>query len=691
MKNFKKNLIKFAALGLLMLLLAAGIMPTATTAAGAPAMFSPIAGTAFLTAAGSPSTVLAAAGSPGTDMPEDSRRVDVLFLHDTHSHLDSFLTMEDEEVRLAGGFAHIKTLINEAKEHNPHTLILDGGDFSMGTLVQTIFHSDAPELRMLGALGCDVSTLGNHEFDYRSQGLASALNAAAASGDPVPALALCNIDWAAMEAEGLTEEQQLLKNAFDNYGLKDYVIVQKGDVRIAVLGIFGEDSLSCAPTCVLKFRDASEAAAETIARIKATENVDMIACVSHSGTWADEKKSEDEILAKNVPELDLIISAHTHTALTEPIRHGDTYIVSCGSYGVNLGSLSMHQSPESGRWVMDSYALIPVDRTIAADAPAQEKIDGFMEKVDASYLSQFGYDRKQVLAQNAVAFSPLRSMSTVHTEQNLGSIMSDAFTYAVENAPDFDGVPVAVSLVPSGCVRGTFVQGDITVEDVFNSYSLGVGMDGIPGYPLISIYVTGAEIKTSLEIDASVSDIMTTARLYLSGLNFTYNPHRLFLNRVTDCYFTDDDGNRIEIENDRLYRVVCDLYSGQMLGAATDVSYGLLSIQPKFADGTPIENIEDAIITSNGSEIKAWAAIAGYLDSFEDTDGDGISNVPAFYAENQGRKVVDDSTSLASLLKKPNKFAVMVAVLVLVLLLLLLLLIVGIIKRIRRRRKQRVN
>lgn len=629
-------------------------------------------------------TATAASGTPNTTSAAAGKQVDVLFLHDTHSHLDSFLTMEDEEIELAGGFAHIKTLINEAMAVNPDTLILDGGDFSMGTLVQTIFHSDAPELRMLGALGCDVSTFGNHEFDYRSQGLANSLDAAAASGDPVPALVLCNIDWETMEAEGLTEEQLLLKNAFDNYGVKDYVIVQKGDVKIAVLGIFGEDSLSCAPTCVLKFKNASEAAAETIAEIRAAEEVDIIVCVSHSGTNANEKKSEDEILAKNVPELDLIISAHTHTTLEKPIQHGDTYIVSCGSYGVNLGSLSMRQSPENERWIMDSYELIPVDETIASDAPTQEKIDGFMEKVDASYLSGFGYNRKQVLAQNSIAFSTLPAMSRVHTEHNLGNIMSDAFTYAVESAPDFDGVPVAVSLVPSGCVRGTFVQGDITVEDVFNSYSLGVGMDGIPGYPLISIYVTGSEIKTSLEIDASVSDIMTTARLYLSGLNFTYNPHRLFLNRVTDCYFTADDGSGIEIENDKLYRVVCDLYSGQMLGAATDVSYGLLSIKPKFADGTPIENIEDAIITSNGAELKAWAAIAGYLDSFEDTDGDGISNVPAYYAESQGRKVVDDSTSLGSLLKNPNKFAIMFAAAILVVLLLLILLITGIVRAVRK-------
>ena len=87
-----------------------------------------------------------------------------------------------------GGFAKIKTLIDRAKAENPDVLVLDAGDFSMGTLVQTIFHTDAPELRMLGALGCEVSTFGNHEFDYRSSGLAGALYAAIECGEPVPAL-----------------------------------------------------------------------------------------------------------------------------------------------------------------------------------------------------------------------------------------------------------------------------------------------------------------------------------------------------------------------------------------------------------------------------------------------------------------------------------------------------------------------
>ena len=69
---------------------------------------------------------------------EKSKQLDVLFTHDTHSHLNSFSTIVDGEQKEVGGFAKLKTLIDEKKKENPDTLILDGGDFSMGTLIQTV-------------------------------------------------------------------------------------------------------------------------------------------------------------------------------------------------------------------------------------------------------------------------------------------------------------------------------------------------------------------------------------------------------------------------------------------------------------------------------------------------------------------------------------------------------------------------
>ena len=611
------------------------------------------------------------------------KEVDIVFTHDTHSHLSSYETVYEDEVRELGGYARLKTIIDEKKEENPDTLVVDAGDFSMGTLAQTIYEQQAAELRMLGAIGCEVTTLGNHEFDYRSEGLANMLNSAKASGDVLPEMVVCNVDWDAMQAEGLNEGQQLIADSFSNYDVKDYVVLQKGDVRIAVLGVFGKDSLACAPTCELLFEDPVEAVKETVADIQENEDVDMIVCVSHCGTWEDESRSEDDILAKSVPQLDLIISGHTHTELHEPIVHGNTYIVSCGEYTKRLGSIHMKQR-EDGRWDIIEYELVPMFTDVTADADTQAKVDAFMDMVDSEYLADFGYTSDQVLAENDVSFSALNDLYTEHTEHNLGDIISDAYVYAVEHAADYNGVPVDVAVVPSGTIRDTYLPGNITVENVFTSFSLGIGADGVPGYPLIDVYLTGAELKTAAEIDASVSDYMTTARLYCSGLNMTYNPNRMILNKVTDLYLEGADGERIEIEDDKLYRVVADLYSGQMLSAVTDMSHGILSIVPKYADGTPIEDFEDVIITENGKELKAWDAIARYMSSFSDTDGDGIGNVPEYYSGLHGRKVVSDSKNIGELLKHPSKYAYMIVAAVVVVILIVVLLVFLVVKLIKK-------
>ena len=621
---------------------------------------------------------------------DEQKHLEILFTHDLHSHMNSFSTIVDGEQKEVGGFAKLKTLIDQYKKENADTLVLDGGDFSMGTLIQTVYATEAAELRMLGYLGCDVTTLGNHEFDYRSSGLADMLNSAKKSGETVPELVLCNIDWSAMEKAGMSDGQKQIYSAFENYGAKKYTIVQKGDIRIAVLGVFGKDALECAPTCELLFSDPVEAAKETVQEIKENEDVDMIACVSHSGTWEDEKSSEDEILAKNVPDIDVIISGHTHTQLDQPIKHGNTYIVSCGEYGKNLGTLSMTQN-ENGRWNLDSYELIPVTDEIKPDQATQERIDTLTDTVDKNYLVNFGYTREQVLAENDVQFNSLADMETKHEELNLGDIISDSYVYAVENTEGADGEKVDVAIVPSGTVRDTYTKGDITVEQVYNSFSLGIGKDGLAGYPLISAYLTGKELKLVAEVDASISDFMTIARLYCSGMNFTYNPHRIILNKVTDCYLTDQNGEREEIQNDKLYRVVTDLYTGQMLGSVMDKSFGLLSIVPKDKNGNPIENLEDYAIMDGKTELKAWVAIAKYMQSFDDTDGDGIANIPEYYSTTHDRKVVDNSRNIINLLKNPNKFSVAIIGICLIAVAVIILLIWGIrkiIKKVTKRAKK---
>ena len=212
-----------------------------------------------------------------------------------------------------------------------------------------------------------------------------------------------------------------------------------------------------------------------------------------------------------------------------------------------------------------------------------------------------------------------------------------------------------------GANGGSFPAGEITTSDVFNVSSLGSGADGTPGYPLISVWLTGKELKDAFEVDASVTALMPEAQIYGAGMTWTWNPHRMMFNKVTDCAQVLPDGSAVPIDDDRLYRVVTGLYTGQMLGTVNDQSFGILAITPKDAQGNVITDYEEHIIYNpNGSEVKEWYALASYLQSMGEVDGR--------YAAPEGRKVEHATWNPLNLLKNLNLFgwlAVLAAVLVL--------------------------
>lgn len=618
----------------------------------------------------------------GVVFADNEKKVHLALTSDMHSNLNSYVTpYHGDKGTNIGGFARVATIINEERQKHPDLLYIDGGDFSMGTLFHTLFETDACELRLMGDMGCDVTTIGNHEYNFGSEGIRNMLTAAMNSGDKLPQIVECNIDWSN------PGDEQETKDVFDKYGIKKYTMIEKGGVNIAVIGVFGDNALDCEPTCTINYLTGEkriQAVKDTVKEIKANEKADMIIVTSHCGLDGDieNSKTEDQELAKAVPEIDFILAGHSHTELDEPVKVGNTYIGAVGEYTQTVGTCEFKQKSD-GRWELEDYKLVRTTDAVPSDPTIQAKIDQFATKIDTEYLSKFGLTKDQVLAYSDFDFCSEDSLEEEHEDQNLGDLMSDAYLYAarkVEPNTEFD-----MGVVPSGTIRGTYNKGNITTSDVFNSFSLGIGPDKIPGYPLIKIYLNGAEMKTAAEIDASISDLFPGTRLYMSGEEFTFNPNRLLLNKVTDVKFVDKDGNKSDFEDDKLYCVVADLYSGQMLGSVTDASYGLLKLVPKDENGNEITDFNKAIIyDENGREVKAWDAIAQYMQSF-DKNPQGVSQVPESYREAQGRKINDDDSSFSAVVSNPNWFTwcvVAVVVVLIVIVVLIIVLIVYIIKRI---------
>ncbi|MDD2364151.1 MAG: bifunctional UDP-sugar hydrolase/5'-nucleotidase [Eubacteriales bacterium] len=614
----------------------------------------------------------------------DAKELTLAFTHDLHSYLDTKAFEVAGERKEVGGFAKLKTIF-DAISAEQNTLIVDAGDFSMGTLYQSVFTEQAIELRMLGSLGYDATTFGNHEFDYGSQGLAEMLDSARKSKERTPEIVISNIDF----ANSPSANAKQLESSMQDFGAKEYLIMEKGDVRVALFGVLGDDAAKSAPNSDVVFTNIVEQAKKTISTIKEEEEPDIIVCLSHSGTWADSKVSEDEILAKEVPEIDVIVSGHTHSLLEEPIVVNETYIVSCGEYGGHVGKIDLVQS-EAGRWDLKDYDLIAIDETIPADADTLEQIDEYRVYVN-EFLQDYGFDgHDQIIAYNPYLFTGLREMNETHADQAIGNLISDAIIYATKEAEGDSHVPIDVSVVPVGIIRASFNQGPLTISDIYEVMSLGMGADGIPGYPLASVYLTGKELKTLAEIDASITPIFESAQLYSAGLSYQFNPNRIIFNRATDVRLIAFDGQLVDIQDDKLYRIVADLYSAQMLGAVMDMSKGLLSLELKDADGNIVADYNDTILhDSEGREVKEWFALASYMQSFEKVDG--VPTIPTEYAQAQNRKILDDSLSLTRIFRQINSIAIVIILLVLLIVALLVLLIRFIVIRLRRRRKKAVN
>lgn len=612
-------------------------------------------------------TLMPSAAMADTKKAPKEEHINFVISHDMHSHLETF--------------PKVATVIRNEKKANEETFVLDGGDFSMGTPYQTVYRSEASELRMMGKVGFDVTTLGNHEFDYRSRGLSDMLNAAVKSKDKLPALVIANIDWdATLADDNLKADGEKLKKALEAYGADNYTVVKRGDARIAVFGIFGKEADSFAPESGTKFLDPVQAARDTVEEIKAHEKVDMIVCVSHSGTTDDPDTSEDEILAKEVEGIDMIVSGHTHTYMEEPILVGDTVVASVGQYNDNVGLVSFVK--KDGDFQFDTFQLKAIDGKVKKSLSTEDAVETFKGKVNEKYFSKYGYEWDEVLAKNSVAFTPIEDFSSEQGEDTLGNIIADSYIYGVKKAEGKKYRTVDVAVAPSGVIRESFDKGPITVEEAFNVLSLGTGADGVAGYPLVSVYLTGKELKLAAEVDISVSPLMSAARLYMSGLQYKYNERRIILNKTYDVELVTAGGKVKEIEDDKLYRVVADLYSAQMLGMVNSMSYGLLSLVPKDADGNVITDYEQHIIhRKDGSELKEWYALASYIDSFS---GDKVPVKK--YGDLQGRKVQENSLNPFKLLKQTNKFFWMITaavVLVLALVALIVVLVVMLVRRMR--------
>jgi 5'-nucleotidase len=257
-------------------------------------------------------------------------KLTILYTNDTHSRIEPFPS-NDPKYPDQGGFARRAALIKKIRSEEKNVLLLDAGDIFQGTPYFN-FYSGELEYKLMSAMGYDVVTLGNHDFDLGLDNL-------------VKQMPHAHFDFVCGNYD--------FSDTVLNGKIAPYKIIQKDGIRIGILGLGIEleglvDKRNYGKTT---YSDPVAAAKKYAAILKQEKKCDYVICLSHLGYKYPDKKVSDDVLAGQVNNIDLIIGGHTHTFLDEPVLKTNSdnkpmYVTQVGWAGIWLGRIDVYFSNE---------------------------------------------------------------------------------------------------------------------------------------------------------------------------------------------------------------------------------------------------------------------------------------------------------------------------------------------------------
>jgi 5'-nucleotidase len=544
-------------------------------------------------------------------------------------------SLNDDATR--GGYARLASLIamkKELRKGQGPVLVLDAGDYSMGTAFAAATREIGGELKLMGMMGYDATTFGNHEFDLGPDGLGKSIGVAAKAGR-VPAVLASNAGFAANDVT-LADLQRLAKAGV----IRRHLVIERGGIRFGIFGLLGKEALHYTSGGAVTFADPIETAKEMVTLLRDKEKVDLVIALSHGGMEKGKDgrftEGEDVHLARDVPGIDVVISGHSHTFLDEAtIVNNRTPVVQAGKESKCLGELTI--TIDNNKLTVESYKLHPIDDSIAGDRTIAAEIDKLKKGVTAAVFASRGYSIDQPLAM-APQDLP-NTYSDIAASTLLANLCTDAFRKATKADIGF----TVNGTMRAGLARGkTGVQ---TVYDVFAMAPLGGGIvDTTAGSALVTGYLNGLDLKNLLEY--MLVDNPTHPGEFFpraSGMRFRYNLSRPQYDAVTAIELGNIDRGYKAIDisgkSEKLYSFTCPLMVGQYIVAIPKFSKGKLQIVAKNRKGqqlkSKVEAIEDPrsstpdLLSPTGTtdrksvatggknkaakEIKEWQAIMDHL------------------------------------------------------------------------------
>jgi len=562
-----------------------------------------------------------------------------------------------------GGFARLATAVQEIRAEKAAVgepvLLLNSGDFIGGSPYSWLVPKGfAPELTIMQEIGYDAVIIGNHEFDYGTEILARYLQTAGypEAHDRTVVLA----GNAVVPKDHIIAKQQLFR--------RSQIIELENGLKVGLFGLMGEAAQDVAYDYEpIEFSDQVETARDLTAQLVA-KGADVIVAMTHSGV------EEDRALARAVSNLHVIVGGHSHTALYEPVEENGVLIVQAGSLLKYLGRLELAFNPESGQVRVrneenDQPFLLPIDDRYALDPDIAALIDQFSQELNSMVLHMTDGRFQNILDTVVLSDFELPDKPPLQ-ESPFGNFVADAMRIVTS---ELTGQKVDIAIQANGSIRGgitpgslQYSRGEVSFYDLAMQVGLGIGPDGYAGYPIVSVFLTGDEVRRMLEVAVLLAQLMGDSYfLQFSGLRYDYDPGNAVLLTVpfidqsvptallpgsigavtrAELYSGDgpqgrgDDGFLpLKFGDTELYHVVTDSYILSFLPMVGEM-LPMLNLELKDALGNPVpkERLDDLIVRINGRELKVWQTVVKYAAG-QPLNAVGLPQIDSYYSTTAGR------------------------------------------------------
>ncbi|KTR59718.1 2', 3'-cyclic nucleotide 2'-phosphodiesterase [Exiguobacterium indicum] len=454
------------------------------------------------------------------DVNTDDFSIGLMHTNDTHANLD----------KAPKRATVIKELRAAYRAEGKPSLLLDAGDVFSGSLYFNKFLGQT-DLELMNYMKYDMMTFGNHEFDLGETDNNIALkNFVTKAKFP---FITANVDFSKNELFNGLQKKTITAGPERGKIYQGIIKEYKGQ-KIGFFGLTTEETADIASPGTVAFANYITSAKAAVKKLE-DRGVNKIVALTHIGFDDNEAIDNDQLLARNVDGIDVIVGGHSHTKLEKPVvvdetvvpgKTEPTIIAQAYQYGDFLGNLDL-TFDYKGKLTEYNGSLIDVSKAVE-DVRAAEILKPYADQIAELKNEEVGANIVNALP------NPRGEVSVRNSETALGNLITDGM---LKKAKEYN-TDTVIAMQNGGGIRAAIDAGPLTVGEVLTTLPFG--------NTLATAKMTGKEIKALLEISVGIAPKENGGFLHVSGMKFEYDSTKAAGERVT----------KMEVNNNGTFEVI---------------------------------------------------------------------------------------------------------------------------------------